>query len=90
MVGVTVGLIALVCDAILRTMQWSGSSGSSRKDDDKGGGSGAAALLVILLVVVAILAPITCGNTFGSHGPQANTNCRACRVAPERVTTEAR
>lgn len=58
-VGVTVGLIALVCDAILRTMQW-GSSSSSRssKNDGKGGGSGGSALLVILLIAVALLAPI--------------------------------
>jgi heat shock protein HtpX len=54
-VGVTVGLIALVCDMLLRTMAW-GSSGRSRSSSDKkDGGSG---LLVILLIVVAIFAPL--------------------------------
>ena len=60
-VGVTVGLIALVCDAILRAMRWGSfsNSSSSRRDDDKSsGGSGGAVLLVIVLLVVAILAPI--------------------------------
>lgn len=57
-VGVTVGLIALVCDAILRTMQWGSSSRSSSKNDSKGGSSGGSALLVILLIAVALLAPI--------------------------------
>ncbi len=54
-VGVTVGLIALVADMILRTLQW-GSYGS-RRDDDKKGSSGAG-LLVVVLIVVAIIAPI--------------------------------
>jgi heat shock protein HtpX len=55
-VGVTVGLIALVADMILRTMRWSstGSSGSSRSDK-KGSGAG---ILVIVLIVVAIIAPL--------------------------------
>ena len=53
-VGVTVGLIALVADMILRALQW-GSYRGSRKSDDKSGGSG---LLIIVLIVVAILAPI--------------------------------
>jgi heat shock protein HtpX len=56
MVGVTVGLIALVCDMLLRTLNWGGSarnrSSSGRK---KGSGGG---LLIILLLVVAILAPL--------------------------------
>jgi heat shock protein HtpX len=55
-VGVTVGLIALVCDMILRTMQWGGLS-RRRRDDGGKGGSGAS-LLIILLIVVAILAPL--------------------------------
>jgi len=54
MVGVTVGLIALVADMILRALQW-GSYRSSSKSSDKGGGSG---LLIVVLIVVAILAPI--------------------------------
>ena len=53
-VGVTVGLIALVCDMLLRSLAWGrGNRGSS--SDKKGGG---AAILIILLIVVAILAPI--------------------------------
>ncbi len=54
MVGVTVGLIALVADMILRSLQW-GTYRSNRRDNDKGGGSG---FLIIVLIVVAILAPI--------------------------------
>jgi heat shock protein HtpX len=54
-VGVTVGLIALVADMILRTMQW-GSFSRSRRDDDKK--SSGAGILVILLIVFAILAPL--------------------------------
>jgi heat shock protein HtpX len=54
-VGVTVGLIALVADMILRTLQWGSFSGSRRDDDKKSSGTG---ILVIVLIVVAILAPI--------------------------------
>ncbi|SEO98901.1 heat shock protein HtpX [Rhodospirillales bacterium URHD0017] len=53
-VGVTVGLIALVCDMLLRSLAWGRGNRSSSRDK-KGGG---AALLIILLIVVAILAPI--------------------------------
>jgi heat shock protein HtpX len=53
-VGVTVGLIALVCDMLLRSLSW-GRSNRSSSNDKKGGG---AAILIILLIVVAILAPI--------------------------------
>ncbi len=52
-VGVTVGLIALVCDMLLRTMAWGGSGRST--NDKKGSGGG---LLIILLIVVAIFAPL--------------------------------
>ena len=52
-VGVTVGLIALVCDMLLRTMAW-GSSGSSSSDKKSSGGG----LLIILLIVVAVVAPL--------------------------------
>ncbi len=53
-VGVTVGLIALVCDMLLRSLAW-GRGGRSSSSDKKGGG---AVILIILLIVVAILAPI--------------------------------
>lgn len=53
-VGVTVGLIALVCDMLLRSLAW-GRGNRSSSSDKKGGG---AAILIILLLVVAILAPI--------------------------------
>jgi len=53
-VGVTVGLIALVASMILRALQWGSysSSSSSRKS------SGGSAILVVVLLVVAVLAPI--------------------------------
>lgn len=53
-VGVTVGLIALVCDMLLRSLAWGRGSRSS-SSNKKGGG---AVILIILLIVVAILAPI--------------------------------
>jgi heat shock protein HtpX len=53
-VGVTVGLIALICDALLRSLAW-GRSNRGSSSDKKGGG---AAILIVLLLVVAILAPI--------------------------------
>lgn len=53
-VGVTVGLIALVCDMLLRSLAW-GRGNRSSSSGKKGGG---AAILIILLIVVAILAPI--------------------------------
>lgn len=56
-VGVTVGLIALISDMILRSLNWGGlSSNRSSRDRDKGGGG--AVILLVLLVVVAILAPL--------------------------------
>jgi heat shock protein HtpX len=55
-VGVTVGLIALVASMILRAMQW-GSYRSSSSSDRKEG-SGGSALLIIVLLVVAVLAPL--------------------------------
>lgn len=51
-VGVTVGLIALVCDMLLRTMAWGGGGRSSDKKSSGGG------LLIIVLIVVAIFAPL--------------------------------
>jgi len=54
-VGVTVGLIALVASMILRALQW-GSYSSSRSDDRKS--SGGSAILIVVLLVVAVLAPI--------------------------------
>jgi heat shock protein HtpX len=54
-VGVTVGLIALVADMILRTLRW-GSFNRGSSSDKKG--SGASAILIVVLIVVAILAPI--------------------------------
>src|SRR4029453_10690922 len=54
-VGVTVGLIALVCDMLLRTTAWGGSSRSSSSDRKGGSGGG---LFFFLLFPVAILAPL--------------------------------
>ncbi|MCW5747873.1 MAG: M48 family metallopeptidase [Alphaproteobacteria bacterium] len=53
-VGVTVGLIALISDMILRTMNW----GSGRSRDRERGSGGGGAILVIVLVVFALLAPL--------------------------------
>jgi heat shock protein HtpX len=55
-VGVTVGLIALLADMILRTLQWGGTSSSRGSSNDKK--SSGAGLLIIVLIVVAIIAPI--------------------------------
>jgi heat shock protein HtpX len=54
-VGVTVGLIALVADMILRTLQWGSYSGSRSSSDKKSGGSG---FLIVVLIVVAVVAPL--------------------------------
>jgi len=54
-VGVTVGLIALVADMILRTLQWGSYSSKSSSSDKKSSGAG---LLVIVLIVVAVIAPL--------------------------------
>ena len=54
-VGVTVGLIALVADMILRTLQWGSYSSKSSNSDKKSSGAG---LLVIVLIVVAVIAPL--------------------------------
>jgi heat shock protein HtpX len=55
-----VGVVLLLCDMFLRTLQWGRFSGGSRRssrDDDKGGG----AIIVVLMVVavaLSIVAPI--------------------------------
>ena len=54
-VGVTVGLIALVADMILRTLQWGSFNRGS--DSDKKGNSGGG-ILIVVLIVVAIFAPL--------------------------------
>ncbi|CAN5449817.1 zinc metalloprotease HtpX [soil metagenome] len=55
-VGVTVGLIALIADMILRTRRWGGTSRSSSSSSGKK--SSGAGFLIIVLIVVAIIAPI--------------------------------
>jgi heat shock protein HtpX len=52
-VGVTVGLIALVADMILRMLQWGSFNRGSDRDRKSGSG-----LLIIVLIVVAIFAPL--------------------------------
>lgn len=54
-VGVTVGLIALVADMILRMLQWGSFNRDSRDRKESSGGSG---LLIVVLIVVAIFAPL--------------------------------
>jgi heat shock protein HtpX len=54
-VGVTVGLIALVADMVLRTMSWGSFNRGSSNDERKGNGN---PLLIVVLIVVAIFAPL--------------------------------
>jgi len=54
-VGVTVGLIALVADMTLRGLRWGSFSSSRGSRDRKSSGAG---ILIIVLLVVAIIAPI--------------------------------
>ena len=54
-VGVTVGLIALVADLILRSLQWGSFNRDSRSDRKDNSGSG---ILIVVLIVVAIFAPL--------------------------------
>lgn len=56
-VGILVGLIALLSDAILRARWHRGGFRSSGRGTSKGGGAGVAIVLVVVLVF-AILAPI--------------------------------
>ena len=56
-VGVTVGLIALVCDALLRAFGWGMFSDTRRSGDDKKG-PGSGGLLIVVLIVVAVFAPL--------------------------------
>lgn len=56
-VGVTVGLIALVADMILRMLNWGGSLNNRRGGDKKDSG-GAGILLIVVLIVVAVVAPL--------------------------------
>lgn len=51
-VGVTVGLIALVSEMILRSLNWGGRRSGRRENN------GAAIILVVVLVFVALLAPL--------------------------------
>ena len=53
-VGILVGLIALVSDAILRARWYGGGSSGSRRDKSGGGG----AIVLIVVIFFAILAPI--------------------------------
>jgi heat shock protein HtpX len=56
-VGVTVGLIALVCDGLLRTLNW-GMFASQRRSEDRTSKPGSAGLAIVLLIVIAVLAPV--------------------------------
>ncbi len=55
-VGVMVGVIAILADFFLRFTFWGGVSGRSRDRD--GGGGGAQAIIFVLAIALAILAPI--------------------------------
>jgi heat shock protein HtpX len=55
LIGVLVGLTALVSDIFLRSLWWGGGRGRSRSSDSKGG---IDAILFVLAIVMAILAPL--------------------------------
>lgn len=55
LMGVLVGLVALLSDFMLRSFFW---GGGRRRSRDSGGGGGLGIILVILAVVLAILAPV--------------------------------
>lgn len=57
LVGVLVGSIALIADALLRYSFWFGG-GSRRRDRDSSGGGPAQGILFVLALVLAIVAPI--------------------------------
>jgi heat shock protein HtpX len=58
-VGVMVGVIAILADFFLRFTFWSGVTGGRRGGDrDSGGGSGAQAIIFIAALILAILAPL--------------------------------
>jgi heat shock protein HtpX len=57
-VGVTVGLIAMVSEIALRSLQWGGMGRNRSSDGDNKKGGGGQVILIVLLVVFAILAPI--------------------------------
>src|SRR3954452_10051085 len=57
-VGVMVGVIAILADFFLRFTFWSGVSGRRSRDSDGGGGGGAQAVVFIIAIVLAILAPL--------------------------------
>jgi heat shock protein HtpX len=56
MLGVLVGLTALVADAFLRSMRWGG--GRSRSRSSGSGGGGGQVAILILAVMAAVLAPL--------------------------------
>src|SRR5262249_15231140 len=55
-VGVMVGVIAILADFFLRFTFWGGVSGRSRDRDGSGGG--AAAIIAVIAIALAILAPL--------------------------------
>lgn len=57
-VGVTVGLIALVGDMALRSLNWGGSASNRRRSGGGKSGGGGAAILILVLLAAAILAPL--------------------------------
>jgi heat shock protein HtpX len=56
-VGVMVGVIAILADFFLRFTFWSGVSGR-RSRDSGGGGGGAQAVVFIIAIVLAVIAPL--------------------------------
>src|SRR6476619_5817890 len=56
-VGVMVGVIAILADFFLRFTFWGGMFGRGRRSD-RDGGNGAHAIIAVIAIVLAILAPI--------------------------------
>ena len=57
LVGVLVGIVALVADFFLRFTFWGGFGGGRRSSSNREGGGGLQAIVFVLAIVLAILAP---------------------------------
>ena len=58
LVGVLVGMVALVADFFLRFTFWGGFGGGRRSSSDRDGGGGLQVVIFVIAIVLAILAPI--------------------------------
>ena len=58
LVGIMVGMIALIADFFLRFTFWGGMGGGRRSSNNNSGGGQLAAIMFVVAIVLAILAPI--------------------------------